>query len=475
MIPQVLILLYYPYQCLEYTITKMNLRPRLIILAVVIALGITAVGFLDQGQAGAVSLSRLLKAGTKAKYDVWPSFSVEPKHDTAWYVQECFGGSQSEDIEVIFGQLLTAWSKSENPECAGLYSKFSYLYEVHDRYASRLHVPGPFAEKIKAWLHNDTKLLEQIHRQHLIHVFHPLTSEHTVYNPVRASRPMPTHEINPFEWIDNLSADTSLNCDFCRYSENTAVDGLGRDDANDTARLTNTFKVESWHSMVVTKYLHHPLNFTRELMSHFFEAAMTWIYDVSQKDTKYIYPNIAWDTLYHAGASQIHPHIHMMMAPDHYYGYFELLRSAAQRYYEEEGENYFSAVLEVHAALGLVVHYGKAVAISTVAGKADLEVMFLSESPNEDFYHLIYYTINAYHDTFTQLCKGFAGAVPAMGESDAASQGRIPTVAKLISRGDCTSLRTDYSSFEIFQIVYRMYDPWRVAAAIRKAIKSHNH
>lgn len=85
------------------------------------------------------------------------------------------------------------------------------------------------------------------------------------------------------------------------------------------------------------------------------------------------YPNIAWDTLHHAGASQIHPHIHMMMAPDHYYGYFELLRSAAQRYYEEKGENYFNAVLEVHAALGLAVHYGKAVVISTVVSAVRVE------------------------------------------------------------------------------------------------------
>lgn len=82
------------------------------------------------------------------------------------------------------------------------------------------------------------------------------------------------------------------------------------------------------------------------------------------------YPNIAWDTLYHAGASQIHPHIHMMMAPDHYYGYFELMRSAAQRYYQEKGENYFNAVLEVHAALGLVVEYGDAVAIPTMVSSA---------------------------------------------------------------------------------------------------------
>lgn len=55
-----------------------------------------------------------------------------------------------------------------------------------------------------------------------------------------------------------------------------------------------------------------------------------------------------------------------MMSPDHYYGFMELLRSAAQRYYLDTGENYFSAVLNVHRALGLVVEYGDAVAIATI-------------------------------------------------------------------------------------------------------------
>ena len=78
------------------------------------------------------------------------------------------------------------------------------------------------------------------------------------------------------------------------------------------------------------------------------------------------YTNIAWDILHHAGASQIHPHFHMMMAPDHYYGSFELLRSAAQRYYDLNKENYFTTLLEIHAALGLVVEYGDAVAVATL-------------------------------------------------------------------------------------------------------------
>ncbi|ROT69920.1 hypothetical protein C7M84_011855, partial [Penaeus vannamei] len=119
----------------------MSPRPRLIILAVVMAASILTVVLLHQGQLEAPP-SQALQGGPRGEYDVWPPFSVEPKRDTAWYVQECFGGRQSEDIEVIFGQLLAAWSHSDNAECAELFSKFSYLYEVHDRYASRLGVPA---------------------------------------------------------------------------------------------------------------------------------------------------------------------------------------------------------------------------------------------------------------------------------------------------------------------------------------------
>nr|XP_053632725.1 uncharacterized protein LOC128688733 [Cherax quadricarinatus] len=100
--------------------------------------------------------------------------------------------------------------------------------------------------------------------------------------------------------------------------------------------------------------------------------------------------------------------------------------------------------------------------------------MFLSDYPGDDFYHLIYYTVQAYHDTFQQLCKSLGGAWPALGTSDNASKGRIPAIAFLISRGDCSSLRADFSTLEIFQIVYRPHDPWQVAAAIRKSIQNYD-
>lgn len=41
------------------------------------------------------------------------------------------------------------------------------------------------------------------------------------------------------------------------------------------------------------------------------------------KDPKYSYPIITWDLLPHAGASQVHPHLQMLLSPDKYPGKME--------------------------------------------------------------------------------------------------------------------------------------------------------
>ncbi|XP_042208980.1 uncharacterized protein LOC121857155 isoform X2 [Homarus americanus] len=451
---------------------KYSLKLRFVVLVLVAGV----VYFFYQWNLRRTSLSKLSPNhySLKEDYSVWPVFNSKLKHLQEWYITECFGGHFSEDIEEIFGNLVSTWSESENAECADVYHKFITLYEVHDRYSGKLKFPAPFAKRVSEWMKGDKAMVKKINHQHLIHVFNPLTSEHVVYNPVRAKRPMPAMETNIYEWVDKVSEDSAKDCDFCRYNNMTAVDEFGRHITDETVRMTNTFKVEAWHSMVITRHLHHPINLTKSLIVKFFQEAATWAYEVSTKDLHYIYPNLAWDTLLHAGASQIHPHLHVMMSPDHYHGFMELVRSASQRYYLAEGENYFGAMLDVHAALGLAVQYGDAVALATITGKADMEVMFLSDYPGDDFYNLIYFTVQAYHDTFNQLCKTFAGAWPALGTSERASKGRIPAIAHLVSRGNCMSLRADMSSLEIFEIVYRSHDPWQVAAAIRKSIEKYD-
>lgn len=82
-----------------------------------------------------------------------------------WFVVECFSGTHSEDVESVFGHILSLWSESENPECIDTYQKFTELYEVHDRYSKKLDLPGPFAKQVNSWFQGNKALMEDIHHQ----------------------------------------------------------------------------------------------------------------------------------------------------------------------------------------------------------------------------------------------------------------------------------------------------------------------
>ncbi|KAG0727969.1 hypothetical protein GWK47_033509 [Chionoecetes opilio] len=467
----------------------------------------------------------------KEEYTVWPPFIARLPHTQEWYTHQCFDGRTSEDLEEIFDSLIPTWAESPHPECQEAYRRFVELYEVHHRVSRPLEIPSAFAETVKGWLGGDELFHEKINKQRITHVFQPLTAEHVVYNPVRAQRPMPGGGVDIFKWVDERVAKTKADCDFCRYNTRTVVDKFGRHETQDTVRLSNTFKMEAHHSMVVPSHVHHPLHLPRDLVMKLFEDATQWFFDVSQQEPHFMcvcvfvcicilvcrhewmesyevlskkyyisllscntekvilrllvllsivlssttrYPNLAWDSLFHAGASQIHPHIHMMLAPDHYYGSMEGLRTAAQAYYRTTGKNYFTSLVSIHDALGLAVEYGDAVALASLGGKGDMEVMFLCDYPSKDFFSLIYFTVQAYHDTFRQPCKSMAGAWPALGTTHNASQGRLPAIARMVSRGDCASIRADFSTFEIYQAVFKIHTPWQVAAAIREAIKKYD-
>lgn len=76
------------------------------------------------------------------------------------------------------------------------------------------------------------------------------------------------------------------------------------------------------------------------------------------------YPNLIWDNLPHAGASQVHPHVHTMMDPSQYYGAHHIQQEAARRYHQYTGNKFWDDLIEIHHALGLTVSLGSAVAVA---------------------------------------------------------------------------------------------------------------
>ena len=47
-----------------------------------------------------------------------------------------------------------------------------------------------------------------------------------------------------------------------------------------------------------------------------------------------VYPTFVWDTFPKAGASQLHPHMHVFLSPNYYQGQVEWWRQAVEDYFD---------------------------------------------------------------------------------------------------------------------------------------------
>jgi len=68
----------------------------------------------------------------------------------------------------------------------------------------------------------------------------------------------------------------------------------------------------------------------------------------------------------HAGASQVHPHVHGILDEHQYAGSLEKTHEIAQQYYKRHARSYWTDFVLVHWALGLALSKGTAVAVVPV-------------------------------------------------------------------------------------------------------------
>lgn len=73
------------------------------------------------------------------------------------------------------------------------------MYDISGREGSIVIDSKHFKAKVLGWLGNDTDLFKQIFKQQLIVTYNNYTKEETVFNPLRAKRPLgdvPTSELD---------------------------------------------------------------------------------------------------------------------------------------------------------------------------------------------------------------------------------------------------------------------------------------
>ncbi|KAL7633332.1 UNVERIFIED_CONTAM: hypothetical protein RMT77_016438 [Armadillidium vulgare] len=396
-------------------------------------------------------------------YSIWKGFDI-PLIKT-----DCFSTSEKDyNLEKLVSDIKSLKKSTSKNGCEDYLDEFDNIFKVSHQYSRALSFPKKFQERLRKSLNEN--LFNSLSHQLLIYVFNHVTLESSVYNPLRSKRPVVHNDENIWSYVEKLSSETHPNCDFCKYKDFTAVDELGRHETQFTVRVTNTFKLEKWHGMIIMKK-HHPTNFSLQEFEMFLNDVVNWANEVQVVDPSYIYPSAVWDVLYKAGASQIHPHIHVLVSRNYYFGKVEQLRRAAQNYFEKTGHNYFTKLVEIYSALGLAVRLGKAVALCTLAGSGDLEVMILSDTPNSDLFRLFYFTLQVYHELNFPCHSMFMGW-SALGSSERAKFGKVPAILRVMTRGNCMSKTNDISSIDLFLTNFRDYDPWFLSRHLHKKISN---
>ncbi|CAG5122339.1 unnamed protein product [Candidula unifasciata] len=397
------------------------------------------------------------------KYSVWPEFELTPPIDDVYFRSQC--AKNGKYSVTGLSDIKKEWAKSRNFLCQTLYDKFTSIFTLEARKATH-NIPAPLRIKVLGWLANNNDLYKEALDQDVVHIVSEYTREHTVFNPLRDKRPVLPPEQSEESYFSDIMNSSAKNCDFCRFKSFTAEHTFGRVESKHAFSASNIFKIDTLHALLVLKK-HDPLHWSLEEFLDLFQLTETWLAKAHSNNPKARYPAVIWDTLPKCGASQVHPHMHVVLDFERYHGEMEAWRKGAQDYFVAHSANYFSDLVAIYAALNLTVTYGKAVAFASLVPRKDHEVVIIAEKPNTDFYTLLYFVLRAFIDDLHKMCFSMGVGLPAID----VPEGSLPAYARVITRGYVTDLRTDISSLELFMATNVNIDPYKTIEIVRRSVE----
>ena len=212
-------------------------------------------------------------------------------------------------------------------------------------------------EGMHAWIEKSFGSVDAVTEQRIVKVTNRVTLEGTLFNGLRASRPLDTGVSLD---LDREIAATEGD-PFCRPEEGTPADVFGRVRGEHATTASNIAKYDGFHGVVVFDD-HNPLHLTPEKVSDYVSVGLEWCRKALEADPEAKYPFLMWNCLWRAGGSIIHGHAQVTATRDAHYPKVERLRRAAAGYRSEHGADYFGDLYRVHDALGLGVPAERGVA-----------------------------------------------------------------------------------------------------------------
>jgi hypothetical protein len=320
-------------------------------------------------------------------------------------------------------------------------------------------------EAMRPWIEKSFGSVDTVTAQRIVKVTNRVTLEGTLFNELRASRPLDTGVSVD---LDREIAATEGD-PFCRPEEGTPADVFGRVRGKHATTASNIAKYDGFHGVVVFDD-HNPLHLTPEKVSDYVTAGLQWCRKALEADPQARYPFLMWNCLWRAGGSIIHGHAQVTATRGMHYPKIERLRRAAAAYAADHRSDYFADLYRVHDVLGLSIPLEGARAFASLTPVKEKELVVVGRGPEDEALHrVVGALLQGYVDVLGVRAFNVAFYMPPLAVTEE-DWSRFPTIVHLVDRGDPTNRTSDIGAMELYAASVVASDPFRVAELLRAGV-----
>lgn len=342
-------------------------------------------------------------------------------------------------------------------------SLFDRIYRVTPT-ESHLRVP----ETMVPWVEEHFGPREAVEHQALVRVDNVVTGEGTLFNALRARRPVhvtldrPTSgeiagQLESDVWADPLAS--------------TPEDTFGRLQHRHGMTAANVARYDTQHSLIVFAEP-DPLKFSIEGLAGHIELALDWFAKAQASDPDAIYPYLMWNCLWRAGGSVVHGHMQTSLARGRHFAKIERLRADVEAYRQRHRASYFDDLAAVHRALGLeagpqvgpeagvVVNEGRVLAHLTPIKEKEVLVLLPELTPSAAA--PLFAVLSTLVGRLGVRSFNMGVLMPPLGTSPESWEG-FPVLVRLVDRGPLESRTSDWGAMEMFAQSVVAADPFDLA------------
>ena len=321
-------------------------------------------------------------------------------------------------------------------------------------------------QAMHAWIEKSFGSVDAVREQRIVKITNRVTLEGTLFNGLRASRPLDTGVSVDLE----REIEATVGDPFCNPEEGTPADVFGRIRGEHAITASNVAKYDGFHGVIVFDD-HNPLHLTPEKVADYIAVGLEWSRRALETDPEARYPFLMWNCLWRAGGSIIHGHAQVTATRGAHYPKVERLRRAAAAYGAEHGSDYFDDLYCIHDALDLSVPaQSGARAFASLSPTKEKELVVIGGSPEEDPLQLtVGALLEGYVRTLGVRTFNVAFYMPPLVPGDE-DWSQFPTVVYLVDRGSPANRTSDIGAMELYAASVVASDPFRVAKVLRESL-----